>query len=83
MPYNFDLEATGYVAPSGRTAARVRAEYDMRFTQRLILQPDLEINAYGRSDPARRVGRGISDAQLGLRSRYEISRRVAPYIGVE
>ncbi|SIT48412.1 Copper resistance B (fragment) [Paraburkholderia ribeironis] len=83
VPYNFDLEATGYVDPSGRTAARVRAEYNMRFTQRLILQPDLEINAYGRSDPARRLGSGISDAQLGLRLRYEISRRVAPYIGAE
>ncbi|MPW20455.1 conserved exported hypothetical protein [Paraburkholderia piptadeniae] len=83
VPYNFDIEATGYVDPTGRTAARVRAEYDMRFTQRLILQPDLEINAYGRSDPARRIGAGISDAQLGLRLRYEINRRVAPYIGVE
>ncbi|SIT47916.1 Copper resistance protein B [Paraburkholderia ribeironis] len=83
VPYNFDIEATGYVDPTGRTAARVRAEYDMRFTQRLILQPDLEVNAYGRSDPARRIGAGISDAQFGLRLRYEINRRVAPYIGVE
>ncbi|MEM5388736.1 copper resistance protein B [Paraburkholderia phymatum] len=83
VPYNFDIEATGYVDPTGRTAARVRAEYDMRFTQRLILQPDLEVNAYGRSDPARGIGAGISDAQFGLRLRYEINRRVAPYIGVE
>ncbi|MEM5435834.1 copper resistance protein B [Paraburkholderia diazotrophica] len=83
VPYNFDIEATGYVDPTGRTAARVRAEYDMRFTQRLILQPDLEVNAYGRSDPARRIGGGISDAQFGVRLRYEINRRVAPYIGVE
>ncbi len=39
-PYWFELEATGYVGPSGRTAARLRAEYELLFTQRLILQPE-------------------------------------------
>ncbi len=34
-PYWFELEATGYVGPSGRTAARLRAEYELLFTQRL------------------------------------------------
>ncbi|MEO8999897.1 MAG: copper resistance protein B [Rhodanobacter sp.] len=81
-PYWFELEATGYVGPSGRTAMRVRAEYELQFTQRLILQPEFEVNAYGRSDPARRIGSGLSDAQLGLRLRYEIHRQFAPYIGV-
>lgn len=81
-PYWFELEATGYVGSSGRTAARFRAEYEVLFTQRLILQPEFEINAYGKSDPARRIGSGVSDAQLGLRLRYEIRRQFAPYIGV-
>ena len=81
-PYWFELEATGYVGPSGRTAARFRAEYELLFTQRLILQPEFEVNAYGKSDPARRIGSGLSDAQLGLRLRYEIRRQFAPYIGV-
>ncbi len=81
-PYWFELEATAYVGPSGRSAARLRAEYELLFTQRLILQPEFEVNVYGRSDPARRIGSGISDAQLGLRLRYEIRREFAPYIGV-
>jgi len=81
-PYGFELEATGYLGDGGRTAARFRAEYDVLFTQRLILQPEFELNLYGQSDPARRVGSGLSDAELGLRLRYEISRRFAPYIGV-
>lgn len=81
-PYWFDLEATGYVGPSGRTAARLRVEYELLFTQRLILQPEFELNAYGRSDPARRLGGGLSDAQFGLRLRYEIRRQFAPYLGV-
>ncbi|GAA0720269.1 copper resistance protein B [Dokdonella soli] len=81
-PYWFELEATGYVAASGRTAARLRAEYELLLTQRLILQPEAEINLYGRNDPARRIGNGVSDLQFGLRLRYEVNRQFAPYIGV-
>jgi copper resistance protein B len=81
-PYWFELEATGYVGPSGRTAARFRAEYELFFTQRLILHPEFEANAYGKSDPARHIGSGLSDASLGLRLRYEFHRQFAPYIGV-
>lgn len=81
-PYWFELEATAYVGQSGRTAARLRAEYELLLTQRLILQPEFEVNLYGKSDPATRIGSGLSDAQLGLRLRYEIRRQFAPYIGV-
>jgi copper resistance protein B len=81
-PYWFEIEATGYVGASGRTAARLRADYEWLFTQRLILQPEFEVNLYGKNDPVRRIGRGISDTQLGLRLRYEIRRQLAPYIGV-
>lgn len=81
-PYWFELEATGYVDPSGRTSARLRAEYELLFTQRLILQPEAEINLYGKNDPAQRIGSGLSDVQFGLRLRYEFNRQFAPYIGV-
>ncbi len=81
-PYWFELEATGYVGANGRTAARLRAEYELLFTQRLILQPETEINLYGKNDPQRRIGNGVSDIQFGLRLRYEIRRQFAPYIGV-
>ncbi|THD07362.1 copper resistance protein B [Rhodanobacter lindaniclasticus] len=81
-PYWFEIQATAYVGPSGRSAARLRADYELLFTQRLILQPELEVNLYGKADPARGIGRGISDAKLGLRLRYEIRREFAPYLGV-
>ena len=81
-PYWFGVEATAYVGPSGRAAARARADYDLLFTQRLILQPELEANFYSKDDPARRIGNGLSDVQFGLRLRYEIRRQFAPYIGV-
>lgn len=81
-PYWFGVEATGYVGPSGRAAARLRADYDLLFTQRLILQPEAEINLYGKNDAQRRIGSGLSDVQFGLRLRYEIRRQFAPYLGV-
>lgn len=81
-PYWLELQATGYVGPSGRTAARFRAGYELLLTQRLILQPEFEVNLLGRSDPARRLGSGPTDARLGLRLRYEIHRQFAPYAGV-
>ncbi|MCX7512196.1 copper resistance protein B [Frateuria sp. STR12] len=82
-PYWFELQLTGYMGPHGRTAARLRAEYELLFTQRLVLQPELEVNAYGKADPARGLGSGVSDATLGLRLRYEIGRQFAPFLGVE
>jgi copper resistance protein B len=81
-PYFFKIEATAYVGDAGRTAGRFRAEYELLFTQRLILQPEFELNAYGKDDPERHIGAGLSDLQLGLRLRYEIRRELAPYLGV-
>jgi len=81
-PLFFDLEATGYVSDQGRLAARVKASYDLLLTQRLILQPEAELNFYSKSDPGRSVGSGLSDVDAGLRLRYEISRKFAPYLGV-
>lgn len=81
-PYWFELEATAYAGSSGRTAARLRVDYDVLFTQRLILTPELEANLYGKRDPARGIGSGLSDVQFGLRLRYEIRREFAPYVGI-
>jgi copper resistance protein B len=82
-PYWFELDITAYVADNSRTALRINAEYELLITQRLILQPDIEINAYGKTDASRDIGSGLSDATAALRLRYEITREFAPYIGIE
>jgi copper resistance protein B len=82
-PYWFDLEITGYVGESSRTALRFDASYDMLMTQRLVLEPRLEANFYGKDDLERGLGSGLSDISLALRLRYELRRELAPYIGVE
>ncbi len=81
-PYWFEVEATGYVGAGGRTAATLEVEYELLFTNRLILQPLVEMEFYGRSDPERGIGRGLSSLETGLRLRYEIRREFAPYVGV-
>lgn len=82
-PYWFDVEATLYIGQAGRTAFRFESEYELLLTQRLILEPDLEVNVYGRDDPQRHIGAGLSDAALGLRLRYEFTRQFAPYVGIQ
>jgi len=81
-PYGFDTEATLYLGQEGRSALRLKAEYNLNLTQRLILQPKIEANAYGRADPQRGVGTGLSNADIGLRLRYEFRREFAPYVGL-
>jgi copper resistance protein B len=81
-PYWFDIEATAYVGASGRTHARFEVEYELLLTNRLVLQPLLEAEVFGKSDPERGVGAGLSTTDLGFRLRYEFRREVAPYIGV-
>jgi len=82
-PYWFEVDATAYVGEQGRSALRLSAEYELLLTQKLILQPRVEANAYGKSDSDREIGSGLSDLTLGLRLRYEIRREFAPYIGIE
>jgi len=81
-PYWLDIEATGYVGESGRTQARVEVEYQLLLTNRLMLQPIVEAEIYGKEDPERRIGAGLSTLETGLRLRYEVRRELAPYIGV-
>jgi copper resistance protein B len=82
-PYWFEVDATAYLGEQGRTALRVAADIELLLTQRLVLQPGVEVNLYGNDDTPRGIGRGLSDASAGLRLRYEFSRQFAPYLGAE
>jgi copper resistance protein B len=81
-PLFFHVATTGYVSGDGHLAARLEGSYDLLLTQRLVLQPQLEMNFYSQDDPMREIGAGLSDIDAGLRLRYEITRKIAPYIGV-
>ena len=81
-PYQFEVSALAYFGDGGGLTAKLEAEYDMRFSNRLVLQPLLELELHSQDDPARGTGSGLSKAEAGLRLRYEFSRRFAPYVGL-
>lgn len=81
-PYWFETEATAYWRSGGELAARFAVKYEILFTSKVILEPELGANLYSRADPERGTGKGLSDLGFGLRLRYEITRKFAPYIGV-
>ena len=82
LPYWFQVGAAAFVSTQGEVLGRVEGRYDLRLTQRLILQPRVELNFAAQDTRATRTGAGLSNAELGLRLRYEIRREFAPYIGV-
>lgn len=81
-PGYFEVDLKGFVSEEGDLSARFEAEYDLYVTQRLVLQPALEVNFAAQSVPELGIGSGVNDIELGLRLRYEVFREFAPYIGI-
>ncbi|MCX7284786.1 MAG: copper resistance protein B [Novosphingobium sp.] len=81
-PYWFEVGAHAFVSNKGDVHFRLEAEHDMRLTQRLILQPSVEIDASAQDVPELGIGAGLEKIELGTRLRYEFAREFAPYVGV-
>lgn len=82
LPYWFDVEGAAFLSNKGEVLGRLEGLYDLRLTNRLILQPRAELNFAAQNTAATRTGSGLSTAELGLRLRYEFRREFAPYVGV-
>jgi copper resistance protein B len=82
-PYFFEVEGALFLSNKGELMARAEGYYDQRITQRLILQPRAELNFAAQNSREISVGSGLSDAEIGVRLRYEIRREFAPYVGVQ
>ena len=65
-PYFFNFAPTLYVRDGGRVAGRISGSYDLYLTQRLILQPQVELNFYSQADRGRGIGTGLSDLDSGV-----------------
>jgi len=77
------VEATGYVGEGGQAGLALKAGPELLLTNRLILAPLAELDAWATDDEANGIGSGLSRLTLGVRLRYEIHRKFAPYAGVE
>lgn len=82
-PYWFELDGALFLSDKGDLTATAEAEYDFRIRAQLILQPRVELRFSAQDVPELDLGSGLTDAAAGVRLRYEINPRFAPYLGVE
>ena len=81
-PYWFEVEPQLLVSHEGDVAVALSASYELLFTQRLVLEPELEASAAFQEVTEFGIGSGFNDVHLAGRLRYEIVREFAPYVGV-
>lgn len=81
-PYFFELESVFFLSEDGDLALRLKAEYELLLTQRLILTPEIEMDLYQDDISQLALGSGLSDISAGMRLRYEFRREFAPYVGI-
>lgn len=82
-PYWWEVDGALFLSNKGEITARAEAEYDLRITQKLILQPRAELDFSLQTIPELGIGAGLSEAAVGVRLRYQVSPLVAPYVGLE
>ncbi|MGB1089010.1 MAG: copper resistance protein B, partial [Alphaproteobacteria bacterium] len=77
----WDVEGMAYFSEEGDATASFAAATDLRLTQKLILQPDIEVGFSTHKVASRGHGAGLTEADIALRLRYQATRNIAPYIG--
>lgn len=82
-PYQFEIDATSYISEDGDISATLEAERDFYITSKVAVQPRLETTIGVDDVPEYTLGQGFRTVELGMRARYEFSRKFAPYVGVE
>lgn len=81
-PYFFETAAYLYLGQDHQVAFNLETERDILLTQKLILKPYLELNLVLSDDSNYAKKSGLSTAQLGLETRYEINKKVMPFIDI-
>ncbi|MFW5751477.1 MAG: copper resistance protein B [Planctomycetota bacterium] len=81
-PYMFECTPSVELTEDGDVFGAFEAEYNLRITQRLVLQPRTEMEFAAQDMPEEHTGAGLTHVALDLRLRYALRREFAPYIGV-
>jgi copper resistance protein B len=81
-PYGFETEAHVFLSEDGDITARLHEEYDLLITQKLIMQPYMELNLAAQDVPEQAIGSGLTQGEFGLQTRYEFTRAFAPYVDI-
>lgn len=81
-PFQIDVEPALFITQDGQVLADLTASYYLYLTQRLVLQPRVELHASAQDDPELGYEAGVNFGDFSLRLLYEFSRGFAPYVGV-
>lgn len=82
-PYFIEVESAMFITDNGNVLGRLGLGYELLLTQRLILQPRIEVNVAASDIGNRGVKAGVTEFETGVRLRYEIEREFAPYLGFD
>lgn len=81
LPYRINVDTAAFFSEHGDVSVRAEFARDIRLKGHLILQPRMEINIALDDAPEFGLSRGVSELAAGLRLRFEITPRIAPYVG--
>jgi copper resistance protein B len=82
-PYFIEVDSAIFINDRANLLYRLDLNYEVLLTQRLILEPRIELNLAARDIENRGVKAGVTEFEAGLRLRYEIQREFAPYLGFD
>ena len=81
-PYFFEVDSAVFIGEDNQVNLRFETEYEFMLTQKWVLAPEVELNWSSEDDAALGIGAGFAQIEAGIRLRYEITRQIAPYIGI-
>lgn len=82
-PQWIDTDASLYISDQGKVSAETEFEYELLLTQKLILEPSVSIEGSFQNNHQYDTGKGVNSLDLDLDLKYQITRKLTPYIGFE
>ena len=81
-PYFFETDAYLYLGEDSYASFSLETEHDFLITQKLIMQPYLELDLIFNDGSKYAKKTGLSSVTAGIETRYEISKKIMPYINI-
>ena len=81
-PYFFETDAYLYAGEDHYSGFSLETERDLLLTQKLIFKPYLDVELVFSDDSKYAKKTGLSGVTAGLETRYEMNKRVMPYIDI-
>ena len=81
-PYFFETQAYLYGGENNFWGASFELDRDLLLTQKLITQPYIEADVVFSDDSNYAAKSGLSELKTGIKTRYEITKRIKPFIDV-